>query len=362
MRTSRTSITPLMGGPFESAVVALEEARGTWHKGGTTPGILSRAAVLFDEAVRGGDLRGVVGGALARGLAGDMEGARRRLYDAIDKRPECGAAYMALGVLLLRGSDPLGHATEAAWALVAARDLAPGVPCIERELSIALSAAGAFMQALQSARAALALDPEDVDAKLWAALLRLYFGGDVSSGALLIELPAEAELQHRSPAVWLGAAAGHYARAEFHDARVALRRAIAPLKVGYLPEAPLVDAARRWFREARGFGAGVPMSGERWLRDVGGAHSDYVRTRSALAALREVCSRDPERALADGVDPLEIDGVAGALEARTRRGMLEWGSRLLLRGFAEAYLPLLAYLEAPGPELIAAMDLVLLDG
>jgi hypothetical protein len=62
------------------------------------------------------------------------------------------------------------------------------------------------------------------------------------------------------------------------------------------------------------------------------------------------------------VDPLEVDGVSGALEARTRRGMLEWAARLLIRGFAEAYLPLVSYLEAPPMEIIAAMDLVILDG
>ena len=103
------------------------------------------------------------------------------------------------------------------------------------------------------------------------------------------------------------------------------------------------------------------MAGERWLRDVGGAQSDYIRTRSALAALREVCGRDPGRSLGDGVRALDVDGIAGELEARTRRGMLEWGARLLIRGFAEAYLPLMSYLEPPTPELIAAMDLVLLD-
>ena len=59
---------------------------------------------------------------------------------------------------------------------------------------------------------------------------------------------------------------------------------------------------------------------------------------------------------------LAVDGVIGELEARTRRGMLEWGARLLLRGFAEAYLPLTAHLEPPSVEVIAAMDLVQLDG
>jgi hypothetical protein len=142
---------------------------------------------------------------------------------------------------------------------------------------------------------------------------------------------------------------------------MAIRRAIAPLKVGNAPEAPLVDGARRWFREARGFGAGVPMSGERWLRDVGGTQSDYVRTRSALASLREACARDADRALADKVTALDVEGVTGELEARTRRGMLEWAARLLLRGFAEAFLPLTAYLEPPTVDVIAAMDLVVLD-
>lgn len=356
----RNSITPLMGGPFETGVVALEEARMTWHKG-APPGLFSRAAMAFDEAARQGDARGAVGGALARGLAGDAEAARRRLHEIIARDPERAAAYVALAVLHLRDPDPLAGAQDAAWALVAARELAPGVACIERLAAAALSAAGYFMAALQSARAALALDPDDIDAKLWSALLRLYFGGDISAASILVELPAEAEARQRSPAFWLGAAAGHYARAEFHEARVALRRAIAPLKMGHAPETPLVDGARRWFREARGFGAGVSMSGERWLRDVGGPQSDYVRTRAALASLREACARDPERAQAEGVSPLDVDSVSGALEACTRRGMLEWGARLLLRGFAEAYLPLSAYLEPVQPEVLAAMDLVLLD-
>jgi hypothetical protein len=350
-----------MGDPVETGIVMLDEASRSWNKG-APPGLLSRAAVAFDTAARQGDVRGEVGGAVARGLAGDLESARRRLHETIERHPDCSGAYVALGALLLRDPDPLAWANEAAWALIAARDLAPGVACIERLLAIALGAAGAFMGALQSARAALALDPMDVDAKLWSALARLYFGGDISAAALLIELPSEAEVLLRSPVLSLGAAAGHYARAEFHDARMALRRAVAPLKVGSGTEAPLVDAARRWFREARGFGAGVPMSGERWLRDVGGAQSDYVRTRAALTAFRDACARDPARATEDSVSTLEIDGALGELEARTRRGMLEWGARLLLRGFAEAYLPLAAYLEPLPVEVIAASGLVVLDG
>jgi hypothetical protein len=332
----------------------------TWNKGGA-PGLLSRAAMAFDQAANGGDARGEIGGALARGLAGYLQAAQQRLRDTIERHPNRSGAYVALGTLLLRSPDPLSVADEAAWALIAARDLAPGVACIERMLAIALSAAGAFMLALQSARAALAVAPDDLDARLWSSLARLYFGGDISAAALLIELPADAELQLRSPAIWLGAAAGHYARAEFHDARMALRCAVAPLRVGNTSESPMVDAARRWFREARGFGAGTPMTGERWLRDVGGPQSDYVRTRAALAALRETCSRDPARSHEDGVASLDVDGVLGEMEARTRRGMLEWGARLLLRGFAEAYLPLASYLEPPPVELIAAMDLVVLD-
>jgi hypothetical protein len=350
-----------MGTPFETGVVALDEARRTWNKG-AAPGLLSRAAKAFDEAAREGDVRGEVGGALARGLAGDLEAARRRLHELLGRHPDCSGAYVALGTLCLRDPDPLAHAYEAAWAFIAARDLAPGVGCIERQLGIALAAAGSFMAALQSARAALACDGDDIDARLWSALSRLYFGGDISAAQVLIEQPAAAELQLRSPAVWLGAAAGHYARGEFQEARLAMRRAVAPLKIGDAGEAVLVDAARRWFREAKGFGPGVPMSGERWLRDVGGAHSDYVRTRAALASLRDAASKDPDRAAADGMSALEVDGVLGELEARTRRGMLEWGARLLIRGFAEAYLPLASYLEPPPTEVIAAMDLVVLDG
>ncbi len=357
----RSSITPLMGTPFETGVVALDEAMRTWNKG-AVPGLLSRAAKAFDEAAREGDLRGEVGGALARGLAGDLEAARNRLRELIARQPECSGAYVALGALCLRDPDPLAHANEAAWALIAARDLAPGVGCIDRLLSLALAASGSFMAALQSARSALACDPDDVDARVVSALSRLYFGGDISAAQVLVEQPAAAELMLRSPAVWLGAAAGHYARGEFHDARIALRRAIAPLKVGDASEAVLVDAARRWFREAKGFGPGTPMTGERWLRDVGGANSDYVRTRAALASLRDAASRDPERAAADGVSALDADRVLGELEARTRRGMLEWGARLLIRGFAEAYLPLVTYLEPIPVEVIAAMDLVVLDG
>ena len=357
----RSSITPLMGTPFETGIVALDEALRTWNKG-AQPGLISRAAKAFDEAAKENDVRGEIGGALARGLAGDLEAARRRLREVLVRHPSASGAYVALGTLCLRDPDPLAYAHEAVWALIAARDLAPGVGCIDRMLGIAMSAAGSFMGALQSARAALACDPDDLDAKLWSGLLRLYFGGDISAAAVLAEVPSQAEVQLRSPAVWLGAAAGHYARGEFHDARIALRRAIAPLKLGHAAEGVLVDAARRWFREAKGFGPGVPMSGERWLRDVGGAQSDYVRTRAALASLRDASARDLERSVADGVSPLEVDGVLGELEARTRRGMLEWGARLIIRGFAEAYLPLASYLEPPPIEVIAAMDLVLLDG
>ena len=218
------------------------------------------------------------------------------------------------------------------------------------------------MGALQSARAALALDRDDDEARLWSGLLRLYFGGDPSAAAVLAELAPEAEIRGRSSAVWLASAAGRYFRSEFSEARLALRRAVAPLKVDLPEEKPLVDVARRWYREVRGFGPGTPMVGERWLRDVGGAHSDYVRTRDALANFREAVQQNPSRAQSERVSVREIDGILGELESRTRRGMLEWGARLVIRGFAEAYLPLVAYLEAPPPEVLAAMDLVVLDG
>lgn len=346
---------------FEEAVGSLGEALRGWHKG-AVPGLLSRAAVQFDAAARAGDGRAAVGAAVARGLAGDLESARRRLHETLATEPDRAAAYVALGMLDLREADPLAYAHEAAWALVAARDLAPGVGCIERMLAQALSASGEFMAALQSARAALALDRDDVEARIWSGVLRLYFGGDVTAAAVLVDCPEEAELQGRSPAVWLAAAAGRFARAEFQDARLALRRAVAPLKVGHAPEAPLVSAARRWYREVRGFGPGVPMAGERWLGDVGGPQSEFMRTRAALAAFREAVSTHAAKAQAEGVCPRDVDGATGELEARTRRGMLEWGGRLLIRGFAEAYLPLVGYLEAPPSEVLAAMDLVVLDG
>jgi hypothetical protein len=357
----RPSFGPMLGTPFEYGVIALEEARLTWHKG-AAPGILSRAARAFDDAARTGDVGGEVGAAVARALAGDLENAARRLRETIARRPCEAGPYVALGVVLLREADPLAHAAEAAWALCAARDLAPQVGFIERQLSMALCASGHFMSALQSARAALALDPEDLDARLWSAMLRLYFGGDVSAASVLIELAEEADNQLRAPMFWLGAAAGHYARAEFHEARVALRRAIAPMKVGHEPERPYVDAARRWLREVRGFGPGVAMAHDRWLRDVGGVQSEYMRTRAGLSSLREACVKDPERALAEGVTALEVDAALGEMEARTRRGMLDWAARLLLRGFAEAFLPLKAYLEPPAYEAFAAMGVVLLDG
>lgn len=346
---------------FEQGIGALQEALAGWNRG-AVPGLISRAAVLFDEARVQGDARAAVGSAFARGLAGDLEVGRRRLLEVIAQQPDCAAPYVALGVLCLRDPDPLTHAPAAAWALTAARDLAPGVACIERLLAQALSAAGEFMAALQSARTALSLDPDDDDARLWSALLRLYFGGDVSAAAMLVELPETAALRGRCSAVWLGAVAGEHARAEFHGARVALRKVIAPLKQGSAAEAPLVDAARRWARELRGFGPSVPMAPDRWLRDVGGAQSDYVRTRAAMASFREQLGDDDARATAEGIDLAEIDAAIGELEARTRRGMLEWGARLIVRGFAEAYLPLSAYLEAPGVEVLAAMDLVVLDG
>lgn len=346
---------------FEAAVCTLHEALGAWHKG-ASPGLLSRAAVRFDEAALRVDPRAVVGGAVARGLAGDRVGARRRLRDALERWPHHAGLYVALGLLGLRDPDPLAHAPEAAWALVAARDLAPGVACIERMCAVALATAGEFMAALQSARAALALDAEDDEARLWSAMLRLYFGGDASAATVLVELPEDAELRGRCPAVWLGAAAGRWTVGEFHEARAALRRAVAPLKLGDPVEAPLADAARRWFRELKGYGPGVPMAGERWQRDVGGAQSEYVRTRAALRAFREQVAQDPERARAEGVDALEVDALSGELEARTRRGLLSWGSMLVVRGFAEAWLPLVAYLEAPPVEVLAAMDLLVCEG
>lgn len=346
--------------PFDQGVVTLQEALAGWNRG-AVPGLVSRAAVLFDEAGRE-HVPSVVGGAVARGLAGDVEGARRRLLDAIALAPDCAGAYVALGVFALRDPDPLARAGEAAWALTAARNLAPGVACIERMLAQALTAAGEFMAALQSARYALTLDPDDEEARLWSAMLRLYFGGDLSAATVLIEGPEGAELRGRSAALWLGAAAGQHARGEFLEARRALRRAVAPMKVGHPAETPMVDAARRWYRELRGFGPGVPMTGDRWLRDVGGAQSDYVRTRDALTAFREALAADSPRAKAERVGPRDVDGALGALEARTRRAMLEWGARLIVRGFAEVYLPLVAYLEPPPLDALAAMDLVVCEG
>jgi hypothetical protein len=345
---------------FEHGVHTLQESLAGWNRG-AVPGLISRAAVLFDEARVQGDARAAVGSALARGLAGDLAAGRRRLADVLAEQPGCAAPYVALGLLCLRDPDPLAHAATACWALIAARDLAPGVSCIERMLAQALTAAGEFMAALQSARNALALDPDDDDARLFSAMLRLYFGGDLTAAPMLAELPQAAVTRGRCSAQWLGAVAGEHARSEFHAARGALRKVIAPLKQGSAADAPLVDAARRWARELRGFGPSVPMAPDRWLRDVGGAQSDYVRTRAAMAAFREQLAGDSVRA-SEGIDPVEVDGAIGALEARTRRGMLEWGARLIVRGFAEVFLPLSAYLEAPPLEVLAAMDLVVLDG
>ncbi len=346
---------------FEAGVRTLHEGLAAWKRG-ASPGLVSRAAVLFDEAARGGDVRGAVGAAVARGLAGDLDGARRRLHEVIAASPRCAAAYVALGLFGLRDPDPLAHAAATSWALVAARDLAPDVACIERMLAVSLSAGGEFMAALQSARNALALDRDDDEARLWSALLRLHFGGDLSAATVLAECPLEAGGRMASPAAWLAAAAGLYAKSEFHEARKAMRRAVAPLKIGDASEAPMVDGARRWFRELRGFGPGVPMTGDRWLRDVGGAQSDFTRTRAALSSLREALANVPARAKPERVSALDVDGALAGLEAQTRRGMLEWGARLILRGFAEAYLPLVAYLEAPTLEELAAMDLVVCDG
>lgn len=345
---------------FESAVHALSEALRHWNRG-ASPGLLSRAAVQFDQAARDGDERASVGSAVARGLAGDLEGARRRLMELIAAHPDRAAPYVALGVMTLRDPDPLGQAPTASWALSAGRDLAPGVGCIERMLAQALATQGEFMSALQSARAAMALDRDDEEARRWSALLRLYFGGDLSAATVLSESAEESELMGRSPAVWLSTAAGLYTRGEFHDARGAMRRVLAPFRSSQPQEAALITTARRWYRELKGFGPGVAMAGERTLRDVGGAQSDYVRTRAALSALKESLQHEGARGQ-DGVSALDIDSALGELEARTRRGMLEWGARLVLRGFAEAYLPMVAYLEAPSPEVLAAMDLVVLDG
>ncbi len=346
---------------FDDAIDALNECTTGWNRG-ATPGTISRCAVLFDAAAKSGDPRAAVGAAVARGLAGDHEGGRRRLLEATERWPDHAGSYVALGMLALRSNDVLANAAEASWALTAARSLAPSVGCIERSLAQALAAQGEFMGALQSARAALAIDHDDDEARLWSSLMRLYFGGDVSAAAVLAELPGEALLRGRSTAVWLGAVAGYYARGEFHEARVTLRKAIAPFKAGPSPEKPLVDSARRWFRELRGFGGGVPMTGERWVRDVGGAQSEYVRTRGALSAFRDAIAQAGARPQAEGVTVLDVDGALGAMEARARRGMLEYGARLMVRGFAEAYLPMVACLEPPPLEMLAAMGLVRLDG
>ncbi|MBI5517467.1 MAG: hypothetical protein HY909_27095 [Deltaproteobacteria bacterium] len=348
---------------LDEGVRVLAEALSGWHRG-ASPGLLSRAAVLFDDASREPDPRAPVGAALARGLAGDLESARRRLHEALGAHPENAGAYLALGVLCLRERDPLAHAQEASWALVAARDLCPGVGCIERSLAQALCASGEFMAALQSARVALSLDRDDHEARLWSGLLRLYFGGDVSASTVLQELPPEAEGAGRSPAVWLGAVAGAYARGEFLTARAALRRVLAPLRPSDPVESALADGVRRWHRELRGFGPDVPMAPNRWLRDVGGPVSEYARTRAALMTFRETLAHRPVLEDPNGAGPtaLAVEGLLGELEARTRRGMLAWGSRLLVRGFAEAYLPVVALLEAPSPELLAAMGLVVFDG
>ncbi len=347
---------------FDAAVCALREALDGWNRG-AVPGLVSRAAVLFDEVAREGDPRARVGAAVARGFAGDLEGARRRLHEAIALTPDGAGAYVALGMFCLREANPLEHCPTAAWALTAARDLAPGVPCIERMLCPALAAAGEFMAALQTARAAVHLDRDDDESRMWAALLRLYFGGDLTAATVLChEVPELSAAYGKSSATWLGAVAGHHARAEFHEARVSLRKAIAPLKIGNAVEAPLVDGARRWYRELRGFGPGLPMTGDRWPRDVGGVDGEYARTRAALTAFREVVAAHPEEAAREGVDALAVDGLLGELEARTRRGMLEWGARLIIRGFAEAYLPLVAWLEPPAMDVLAAMDLLVLDG
>lgn len=345
---------------FELAVRTLQESLAGWNRG-AVPGLISRAAVLFDEARVQGDPRAAVGSALARGLAGDLVVARRRVEDLLSEQPDRAAPYVALGVLCLRDPDPLAHADVAAWALIAARDLAPGVSCIDRLLAYALAATGEFMGALQCARNALALDPDDDDARLLSHLLRLYFGGDLSAAGALAELPELSMLRGRCAAHWLGALAGEHARSEFHAARVALRKAIAPLKQGSATETPLVDAVRRWSRELRGFGPSVPMAPDRWLRDVGGAQSDYVRTRQAMNMLREQLATDAARAGSEGLDPRDVDSALGALEARTRRGMLEWGAKLIVRGFVEVFLPLCAYLEAPPLEVLAAMDLMVYD-
>ena len=95
---------------------------------------------------------------------------------------------------------------------------------------------------------------------------------------------------------------------------------------------------------------------------MGGAQSEYVRTRSALSAFRDAIVQSGHRCPSDVVTVLDIDGALGAMEARARRGMLEYGARLMVRGFAEAYLPMVACLEPPPMDMLAAMGLVRLDG
>ena len=108
--------------------------------------------------------------------------------------------------------------------------------------------------------------------------------------------------------------------------------------------------------------AGGDTTASKIVKILGGAQSDFARTRAALSSLREALANDPVRAKSERVSALDVDGALGGLEAQTRRGMLEWGARLIIRGFAEAYLPLVAYLEAPTLEELAAMDLVVCDG
>ena len=76
---------------FDVAVDTLHSALGRWNRG-ASPGIISRAAIEFDAAAKDGDARAAVGSAVARGLAGDYEGALKRLVCTTAQWPEFAGA------------------------------------------------------------------------------------------------------------------------------------------------------------------------------------------------------------------------------------------------------------------------------
>lgn len=350
---------------FDNAVEVLHSALRTWNKG-ASPELLARAAMAFDQVSQEPTPNAIIGAAISRALAGNLAGdfaaSCQRLTDALSLFPDHAGLYVALGFTGLRKSNPIDCAAETAWALVSARSLAPRVGCLERLCAAALALSGEFMLALHCARTAVALDPNDREARLWAGLLRLYFGGDATAATTLVEFDLGPEARSLCPAFGLSVVAGRWSLGEFAEARAAMRRVITPLNPLKLTERFILEQINAWFQTLKRYGPGVVMAPERYQQDTGGPNGEYARTRAALWRFHEEILQDPEGARRENIEALAVEALVGELEANTRRRLLRSGSLLVVCHFANAFLPLMTYLEAPSIEVMAAMDLVVCQG